>query len=274
MQNKLYYMILGVGLTILVIVGALYLIAPDARANQELQSAEGQDLSVNIAEAEHEKLIFLDERQKLIDQWSETVTQSPGWWHIVIQHDREDDDYGILPNGEKIPADALSEKWYLLNEVGAVEIAITIMWNENGEMVQFATFQNGTWRHFGLNSVYEGEPPVLIWGQRIEAATVSNVTRSELVTDNIGSEIQFEIRHSFPGVPLDDRGGEVARGGTIIETFDGETGQILRGEKVLLLDGNGQPRTLDSFEYLVFEKAKSLPEDIQSLLDREIDEEQ
>ena len=152
MQNKLHYMLLGAGLAILVIVGALYLIASEARANP--QSAEENDLSVNVAEAEHEKLVFLDERQKLIEQWSETVTQSPGWWHILIRHEREDDDYGTLPNGEKIPADALSEKWYLLNEVGEIESAITIMWNEHGEMVQFATFQDGTWRHFGLNSVY------------------------------------------------------------------------------------------------------------------------
>jgi len=282
MESKFRYILFGVALTLTTLLGALVFSGGQkAQAGSQdtsiLGSTENEALEQasfeKLADTAEEKLSFLSERQLLIDQWAEAVAQSPGWWHVVVRYDREDGDYGTLPNGKTIPADALGERWYLLNEAGVVESAISIMRDLDGEEVQFATFQDGTWRHFGLNSVYQGDPPALTWEQHLEAGTISSMTRRELTTDNQQSEVQFVIRHSFPPVPLDDEGGETATGGMLVETYDGKTGQILRGEKVLLLGGNEQERQiLDSFEYLVLERVQGLPEDVQHLLDREINE--
>lgn len=269
-------------MTLLIVLGVLVLLLSQAQADEASLSAElGADPLLSSEQAsqpddaatqEAKNNDLLAERQALIDRWSHSITKGPGWLRTVVRYDRSEGDYGLLPGGAPIPEDFIFETWYQLDESGAVKAMVNIMWDLDGQMVQFATYRDGIWRDFGFGSLSQGEPPRLYWAHTFVPNQISLISRDQLNQAGKQTEV-FTTRETFAPVQLDDMDGAIVRGSLIREMFDTNTGQILQIETVILL-ADGTEHVLDQLAYQAVEKVTIPPQEITDLLNQEITETQ
>ncbi|MCA9936980.1 MAG: hypothetical protein H6662_15370 [Ardenticatenaceae bacterium] len=279
MQKKTQYILLGSGVTLLTLFILLTLVLAHVRAEQSIINISENPLTQTsqIASPDNQPTLSTNltnevvaaERNQLLTHWLQSLSEKPGWWHIVTFYDQAKKEYGTLPNGITIPEDYLADTWYLLDESGSITQMVNIMRDLEGNTVQFSTFREGIYQVFAMNMKYESAPPVIYEGYSLNALQTSLLSKEE---SNVDGQlvITFTAREMHAPISMEEVDGQFAIGHLIKENFNRETGEPLQGEIILLLE-DGSESVLGRTETQTVKWANQLPEEIANLLAQEID---
>jgi hypothetical protein len=218
-----------------------------------------------------------EEIQALNSKWAAEFLQGGGWLHLVIQHDRNKDKVGTLPNGQPIPMDYVEETWWQLNEKNLVVAAVTFMRDETGQVVQIAIFRDGLWH----NLTFSDQPPTPgeafapdldfgfsndvvrseAWGSRVSRGETLNAAGQKTVTFTIHDD--FAKPKAMAGYEKDIVRGESRA------TFDAQSGQLLYVERVMVM-ADGETRTVERAEFVTVEHVNAPSQEAAEYLNQEV----
>lgn len=279
MRGKFQYILLGFGITFLTLFTLLTLALARVRAEQKVitvsetsldlisETALSENRSALTTNQAHEALA--EQRNQLLNKWLQSLSEKPGWWHIVTLYDQAENEYGMLPDGTPIPGVYIADTWYFLDESGFVTQMVNVMRDLEGNLVQFSTFREGTYRVFAMNMKFESAAPVIYEGFSPNALQTSLLSKEE---SNVEGQlvVTFTAREMHPPISMAEADGQFVVGHLIKETFRNGTGEPLQGEIKFLLE-DGSERFFGRTETKAVEWVEKLPEEIADLLAQEID---
>lgn len=216
------------------------------------------------------------ERQQLANQWiasmmtTDVVTAGGQefWVYRKVMEDRQDNDASVDLDGNiVIPADYILETWSKINEEDMVTARISIMWDTEGNLLQFSRLRDGTEYSSFLNEVtLVKEPTPFIWLSMI-TDDAQHVAQETDVLDGRNVTI-FSFQQSIPPIPVDELDGAAVAGIHTREIYDSKTGQNIRTEVILLMaDGSERPAVIS--DYLAFEIVPELPKRADEIFNQE-----
>jgi hypothetical protein len=285
MQRKFQYMMLGGGLTLLLLIGLLVVILLPAKANESITNTETANELANytdtnpqidatvdeIQQRQEANSAILAKRQRLVDRWHDTVTTQSGWLHTIVQYNRDVEEAGTLPNGTTIPGDYIAETWYHLSKNGTVTELVNIMWDLDRNLVQFSTYRDNLWRDFAMSEVWTGNPPHLPTDQRLESEPFDFDLITLEDSNKDGRDVLVFTAYSVHSpIALDDMEGTSVGGSLVRESLDAKTGQPLLVETIFLV-ADGTEYISSQYEYLLVENVSELPSHVADLLNQDID---
>jgi hypothetical protein len=210
------------------------------------------------------------EVQTLIHRWESSLLATPGWYHIVSQHNRADKEVGRLPNGQPIPLDYIMDGWYKVNS-GLVEAGVFIMRDFEGVEVQKSVYQDGVIRNltFGIEHLAEPAPLYLDFGFRRSLAEITTnahqLTRTQvMLRDKTMSVFTIESEESLDAIAGFD---QPITGSAYSAYFDSVDGSLVRVERTFVIAGEAQ--VIETVDLLLSEAVKVLPIEIQELMQSE-----
>lgn len=215
---------------------------------------------------------IVQEAQMLIQRWEDSLLLTPGWYHVISQHDRANKEVGSLPNGQSIPLDYVMDGWYKVNSDELVEAGVFIMRDFEGNEVQKSIYQDGTMRNltFGIEHPAEPAPLYLDFGfNRRLAETATNAHQLTVTQATLRNKTMsvFTIRN-------EDALGAVAgfdqpiTGSVYSAYFDSAEGSLARIERAFVIDGEVQ--VIETVDLLLAEMVTELPIEIQEALQSEV----
>ncbi len=224
-------------------------------------------------EATNEETVY-QTIQTLVTRWSGAFLQGSGWLHVVTHHVRDKDERSLLPNGQTIPPNYISETWYHLNEQGQAIEVIALMRSEDGGLVQISTFRGNVWRNLTVGEKWDGEPfvPQLDLGFSADAAR-AQIGESRLIQRTVvlkGRTVwQFAIRderssslqvkgYSQPAISAERRA-----------YLDPQSGALLLLERVLVM-ADGRERIIEQVEPITIEYGVDPPAEVVAFLQQEV----
>lgn len=259
MKGKFQYIMFGAVIALLVISGALVFSLQRTSAAKPISDPEtvqsASDFTVNLQ--------LLNQRENLSDDWKRKMTEQPGWVHIIV-HYVQNIEPSTMPNGIIIPNDYISDSWYLLDENQTTTTMLDIMRDNNGNIIQFGTIQDGILFNSALDSAFEvSEPPDFAVSTPV---TQNNVVNQEIITQDGREVLITTVREKFSPVPLDDLGGALMSGVITQDTIDAKTGEPIRNIQTILL-ADGTERLSGKYEYMLIERPATLPQELNDLLE-------
>lgn len=285
MTQRLSYIAIGAGITLLVILGTIMIALRTVRADESTIIKQSElhitnspitnenndsDSSSQLATANSHSLA---ERTILIENWAKSLTKNPGWLHTVVAYDFEEETHGTLPNSITIPGDYVLDNWKLLNEQGQVVSMINIMKDMNGSIIQFATYKDGYWSSFADGEKWAGDSPIPPWQSLKDSLPQSpDLIECDIIEQDDRITAVFSIFETYSPIPLEETNGELVKGHILRETFDQKTGQPVTVETIFILE-DGSDYLFSKYEFQLVETVKTLPDNINQLLLQEIDHE-
>jgi hypothetical protein len=213
----------------------------------------------------------VQEVQTLIHRWESSLLATPGWYHIVSQHERADKEVGRLPNGQPIPLDYIMDGWYKVNS-GLVEAGVFIMRDFEGAEVQKVVYRDGVIRNltFGIEDLAEPSPLYLDFGfSRRLAETAKGthqLTRAQVMlmgrTMSVFTIESKEVLGTIAGFD------QPIIGSAYSAYFDSTDGSLVRVERTFIIAG--EPQVIETVDLLISEAVKVLPIEIQELVQSEV----
>ncbi|VAW33302.1 hypothetical protein MNBD_CHLOROFLEXI01-1011 [hydrothermal vent metagenome] len=283
MKSRFQYVLVGVGITLLAIVAVLVIGFKPTQASDASNTAIStnsaeitqvqlpvNNLSINGIQ-EKDNVQLLAERNQLVERWVASIkARNTGWIHTKVVEDRQDEAASLnLNDSIVIPADYIMETWSQIDASEMIVAQVTIMWDLEGEMIQFAWLRDGISYNSFLNDARELEPTEFVWMSSIDVSQVDWATQEQTILE--GREvIVIASSQSFPPIPLDDRDGAAISGTRTTETFDAITGQPLRTEVILLL-ADGTEQLLSVSSYLTYGTVPDLPKQVTELFNQKVD---
>ncbi|WKZ43139.1 MAG: hypothetical protein QY302_13640 [Anaerolineales bacterium] len=87
-----------------------------------------------------------------------------GWLHGREHrvYDVDSSNFGVLPNGQEIPLEQITDFWFYVNDNGFIERSITITHTKDGQVVQVGVNSNGTSWNTAINEIVPHE--LFLWG--------------------------------------------------------------------------------------------------------------
>ena len=212
--------------------------------------------------------------QTLVARWSDAVLPSSGWLHVVTHHTRDKDKTSLLPNGQPIPLNYISETWYRLDDRGQVVEAVALMRSEEGQPIQVGTFRENTWRNLTVGEKWKGEP----FTPRLDLGFSADVARApewgstldrRMVTWAGRPAMRFVMRDEFaPPRRIEGYAQPVVRGERRA-WFDPDSGALLLLERVLVM-ADGTERVVERVEPVTIERGVEPPAEVLALLQQEV----
>ena len=275
MLKKFQYIIVGAGLTLLIIVGVLATVLKNANANEVIHDSqakvEQRSENVEIRQSENEATAnqeLLNQRETLMSEWQHNMTEQPGWLRTIVHYVQESEP-SVMPGGIVIPSEYTLENWYLLDENQAITTMLGVMRDENGNMIQFGTFQDGNSYNSALDDVHEIDLVIDFLKNFGVSAFINqnNIVHQEIASQD-GREILITtVREKFSPVPLDDLDGVLASGVVTQDVIDAQTGEPIRSSQTILL-ADGSERLLGKYDYVLVDRPTSLPQELDDLLQK------
>jgi hypothetical protein len=115
----------------------------------------------------------VQERDAVITAWEQTIIGQPGWLRTTVHYEQREDAAFTLPDGTLIPNEYIMDMWYLLDETGSTVQMVNIGYDLEKNVLQAATYQDGIWRIFAINSKNEGTAPYF-WGDNTRRGAPTN----------------------------------------------------------------------------------------------------
>jgi len=180
-----------------------------------------------------------------LNQKAIELTSRPGWVYTkettVYDIDRENN--GVLPNGQPIPLSHTIESWFHINADGLVFESVSIMWAENGDIVQVSAFANGSAWNSTTSEILHQEPfylGLLDYGFTRDMQDYTERLKVQPDLFNVvleGKElIVFTLneRHDMPVNALDYN--EPVYGVRTSAYFDEESGLLVETERIMIFE--------------------------------------
>lgn len=212
------------------------------------------------------------EVQSLVSKRQSEVLKGAGWIYVIEVHQRNKETAGSLSMGQQIPINYVLETWYHLDGQGKVLELITLMKNENNEIVQVSVYGKGIWQNLTVGEKWQGDPPTLNldYGFSKDIASASSwgstLNREENKLSNGKSTLAFSINDEFDQ-PIKIEGYEnlIVSGETRAQ-FDPQSGALISLDRILV-DENGVQHFAEQMRIQAFEKIDLPPEDVLKYLE-------
>lgn len=213
--------------------------------------------------------LIAEEVRALVTRWSGSTLRGAGWVHLVTRHQSDQDEAGILPNGQPIPLDYVMDEWYQLDQQKQVLTVISIMKDENDRVVQVGTFQEGLWRNSIAGEAYPGEAALYLdfgFSRNIEQATAhgkpavryeASMADRPVVTFAIGEQFDSPLNMAGYTEPVVSAEHQA--------TFDSESGQLLSLARVFVM-GDGEQRVVETTTIIAMESVREPPAEVLEFL--------
>jgi hypothetical protein len=211
--------------------------------------------------------------QTLATTWSDAVLASNGWLHVTTHHTRDKDKVSILPNGQTIPLNYVSDTWYRLEQGQVVEV-IAFMRAEDGEPVQISTFRDNTWRNLTVGEKWGGEPfaPRLDLGFSADAAQAQawgSILSRQPMTLAGKTALRFTLRDEFASPVQLEGYAQPATSAERHAYFDPQSGALLLLERVLVM-ADGKERVVERVDQITIQQGAEPPAEVLAVLQQEV----
>lgn len=197
----------------------------------------------------------------------------PGWVHLTYTSstDSDQDNNGILPNGQPIPLRSLADEWYQLNDDGLVIASVGLMLTEDRQVVQVGTYYDGIGYNSTTSDTYELRPFKLHLDFHFLDDTQAMLKQGvpvtqQMVTLNNQEVVVYAFREDYPpdrqNSPLYE---QPVLAGEVMAYFDPVTGNLLEMNTIFVL-ADGTRRLLTSVQSIRYEGADTPPPEILNYL--------
>jgi len=207
-------------------------------------------------------------------QWRNQVVDSPGWFHMVTHHQRDKQESSVLPNGQTISLNYISEVWFQLDADDLIVAAVSTMFDLEGNISQQSIYQDEIWHNLTLDFKFEAEPLPLRLGSNL----LNRVTNAPIRGHNLSREIAqldqqtvlvFTIQEPFKAPAYLADIAQSVTGSIHQAHFNPVTGDLMRTIQAFTLV-TGEMHVMEETNFITLESKMAPPQEVKALLNIEV----